>query len=210
MVQLAYADERLDTMSHESELTSLLKDKGVIRSKDAEAHGIPRQYLHRMVEQQKLERVGWGLYTLPDSLTSTHHSLAIVQARVPQSVVCLLSALQYHDITTQIPYEVWIAVEGTAWSPVLDYPAIHLNRFSGQAFQYGVEVHEIDGVAVRVYSVAKTVADCFKFRYKVGVDVALEALKQVIRERRVTIDQIWTAAKVCRVSNVMKPYLEVL
>ena len=123
---------------------------------------------------------------------------------------CWEAALQFHGLTTQIPHQVWVAIENKKWEPKLDYPPIELVRLSGSAFTFGVEVHKINRVPVRVYSAAKTVADCFKFRNKVGSDVALEALRETWKERKATMDALWDAAKVCRVANVMRPYMETL
>ena len=123
-------------------------------------------------------------------------------------MVCLLSALQFHNLTTQIPHRVWIAIENKNWKPEFDYPLLDVVRSSGRAFSFGVEQHEVNRVPVKVYSPAKTVADCFKFRNKIGLDVAMEALRETWRSRKATMDELWEAAKVCRVANVMRPYLE--
>ena len=139
-----------------------------------------------------------------------HHTLAEACVRVPHGVVCLLSALRYHDLTTQAPFEVWLAVETDKWRPVVDYPPLRIVRFSGAAFTEGVEEHLVEGVTVRVYGVAKTIADCFKYRNKIGLDVALEALRDVRDRRLATNDALWRYAQVCRVANVMLPYLEAL
>jgi predicted transcriptional regulator of viral defense system len=129
---------------------------------------------------------------------------------VPKGVVCLLSALRFHDLTTQSPFEVWLAIGEKARLPKLDNPPLRIVRFSQKTLIYGVQEHSIEGVAVRVYSPAKTVADCFRYRNKIGLDVALEALRECKRKRRATTDDIWKAAKACRVANVMRPYLESL
>ncbi len=197
-------------MGSREKILEIIEEMGVIRPKEVENLGIPRQYLHRMVEQGDLERIGWGLYTTSDRLSSSYLSLAIVQKRVPAGVICLLSALQFHEITTQLPFEVWVAIEGTSWAPMVDYPSVRYHRYSGEAFHFGIEVHTIDGVPVQIYSIAKTVADCFKFRYKIGKIVAIEALRQTLSEKRATIDELWIAARVCRVTKIMKPYLEAL
>jgi predicted transcriptional regulator of viral defense system len=125
-------------------------------------------------------------------------------------VVCLLTALRYHGLTTQSPAEVWLALPPKAWAPKIDYPKLRLVRFSGAALTRMVEEHTLEGTTVKVYSPAKTVADCFKYRNKAGVDVAIEALRDCFRGRRATMDELWAAAKVCRMSNVMRPYLESL
>ena len=154
-------------------------------------------------------RVGRGLYAAANFSPTEHHGLAVAAAQVPNAVVCLLSALQFHRLTTQAPYEVWLAVGGKARRPALtDFP-VRVMRFSWRALAEGVEVHQIEGVPVRVTSVARTVADCFKYRNKIGLDVALEALKEYRRSRR-TIDDLVRAARMVRVDNVMRPYLEAM
>jgi predicted transcriptional regulator of viral defense system len=154
--------------------------------------------------------VGRGLYALPDGQTSAFLSLAEVAKRVPHAVVCLVSALEFHRLTTQISPSVWIAIENKKWEPKFVYPQIEIVRITGLPFSFGVEKHEVDRIPVRIYSPAKTVADCFKFRSKVGLDVALEALRETWRNRKATMDELWEAAKVCRVANVMRPYLEAI
>jgi len=162
------------------------------------------------VSKGELIRVGRGRYVLPQAEHSENLGLALVAAAVPRSVVCLLSALRFHGIGTQAPHEVWIAVEQGAARPRLDYPPVRVTLMSGSAFIFGVERHQLDGVSVRIYSPAKTVADCFKFRNKTGLDVAIEALREVLRAKRCTRDELWAAGKVCRVTTVMRPYLEAL
>jgi predicted transcriptional regulator of viral defense system len=173
-------------------------------------HGIPREYLARLTRRGYVNRVGWGLYVPADADVTEHHSLAESGKKVPHGVVCLLSALRYHGLGTQNPFEVWIAIAEKARMPKLEHLAARFLRFSGTALTYGVEEHDIEGVRVRVYSPAKTVADCFKYRNKIGLDVALEALRDCWRQRKATMDELWEAAKVCRVANVMRPYLESL
>ncbi len=126
------------------------------------------------------------------------------------AVVCLISALQFHNLTTQIPHNVWIAIEGATWKPNFKYPPLQVMRFSGQAFNAGVREYVVNRVPVKIFSPAKTVADCFKFRNKIGLDVALEALREAWRTRQITMDELWQAAKMCRVANVMRPYLEAI
>jgi predicted transcriptional regulator of viral defense system len=191
-------------------IIELTKRMGIIRPRDVEKGGIPREYLLRMYRDGDLTRVARGLYALPDTLTSESISLAEVAKRVPNAVVCLISALQFHGLTTQIPHGVWIAIENKKWEPDFEYPPVQLVRLTGRAFSFGVEEHEVNRVPVRVYSPAKTVADCFKFRNKIGMDVAMEALRETWRSRKATMDQLWEAAKVSRVANVMRPYLETL
>ena len=191
-------------------LFDLAQNKGLIRPWDLAPLGIPRVSLTRAVRRGQLERVGRGLYGLPGRVVSAQGSLSEVSRKVPKGVVCLLSALRFHGLTTQAPFEVWLAVENKAVKPKLDYPPLRIVRFSGAAFTEGVEEHVVDGVTVRVTSVAKTVADCFKYRNKIGLDVALEALREAWHGKRMTSDDIWHYAKVCRVANVMRPYLESL
>jgi predicted transcriptional regulator of viral defense system len=191
-------------------LIDLVRSRGLIRPRDLAPQGIPRVSLTRAVRRGQLERVGRGLYGLPGRQVSAHGSLAEVARKVPKGVVCLLSALRFHGLTTQAPFEVWLAIENKAIAPKLDYPPLRIVRFSGAALTEGVEDHLVDDVTVRVTGVAKTVADCFKYRNKIGLDVALEALRDAWREKRMTSDDLWRYAKVCRVANVMRPYLDSL
>jgi predicted transcriptional regulator of viral defense system len=186
----------------------LVRAAGVLRPRELDAHGIPRQYLRILRDRGAAEQVGRGLYVPADAAWTEHHGLAEAAKRVPHGVVCLLSALRFHGLTTQAPFEVWMAVERSAWKPRPRDLPLRVVRFSGEAFSSFVEENEIEGVRVRVYSPAKTVADCFKYRNKIGVDVAIEALRDAWREGRVTMDELWEAAGVCRVRNVMRPYLE--
>ncbi len=197
-------------MDRNQKIIQLAKQLGIIRPRDVEDKGIPREYLMRLYRKGELVRTGRGLYALPDTLTSESTTLAEVAKRAPGAVICLLSALQFHNLTTQIPHRIWIAIEHKKWAPDFDYPHLELVRFSGDSFHYGIEKHEVHRVPVKVYSPSKTVADCFKFRNKIGLDVALEALREAWRARKVNMDELWKAAKVCRVSNVMRPYLEAI
>ena len=198
----------MDTAANK--LIDLVRNHGLIRPRDLAPLGIPRVSLTRAVRRGELERIGRGLYGLPGRPVSVHGSLAEVARRVPKGVVCLLSALRFHGLTTQAPFEVWLAIENKAIAPKLDYPPLRIVRFSGGALTEGVEEHVVDGVTVRVTGVAKTVADCFKYRNKIGLDVALEALREAWREKRMTSDDLWRYAKVCRVANVMRPYMDSL
>jgi len=183
---------------------------GVLRAKDIEACGVSREYLRRLVARGLIERVGRGLYSLPGGEVSANRSLAEASKRVPKGVVCLLSALRFHGMTTQSPFEVWMAIDVKARRPKGDGVALRIVRFSGNALSMGIQTHPVEGVQIRVYSPAKTVADCFKYRNKIGLDVALEALREGWRERRFSMDELWRFAKICRVANVMRPYLESL
>jgi predicted transcriptional regulator of viral defense system len=195
--------------SHAERLIERVRQAGILRPRDVRAEGIPRATFRRLEQRGILRRAGRGLYMLADAAAVTeHHTLAEACTRVPHGVVCLLSALRFHNLTTQAPFEVWLAVEPGKWRPVVDYPPLRIVRFSGLALTEGVEEHAIEGVTVRVYGVAKTIADCFKYRNKIGLDVALEALHDVRRRRLCTNDELWRYAQVCRVANVMLPYLE--
>lgn len=195
--------------THAERLIERVRQAGLLRPRDVRDEGIPSATFRRLEQQGVLRRAGRGLYMLADAAGVTeHHTLAEACVRVPHGVVCLLSALRYHDLTTQAPFEVWLAVETGKWRPVVDYPPLRIVRFSGAAFTEGIEEHLVEGVTVRVYGVAKTIADCFKYRNKIGLDVALEALRDVRDRRLATNDALWHYAQVCRVANVMLPYLE--
>lgn len=188
----------------------LAAERGLIRPRDLTERGLHTVALTRLVRQGLLLHVGRGLYTLPDRPISEHNALAEVARKHPQAIICLLSALRFHDLTTQSPFEVWLAIPNKARAPKMDYPPLRIVRFSGAALTHGVDNHVVDGVSVRVTSVARTVADCFKFRNKIGLDAALEALQEAWRAKRVSMDELWCYATLCRVANVMRPYMESL
>ncbi|MCK8603793.1 type IV toxin-antitoxin system AbiEi family antitoxin domain-containing protein [Desulfoferrobacter suflitae] len=188
----------------------LVRKAGIFRPKDLDPHGIPREYLMRLYRKGVVQRVGRGLYTLADADISEHYSLAEAGKRIPQGVICLLSALRFHGLTTQAPFQVWMAIDVKARKPKGDGLPLHIVRFSGDSLRSGIEEHLIQGVTIKVYNPAKTVADCFKYRNKIGLDVALEALRECWLERRCVMDDLWHYAKMCRVANVMRPYLESL
>ncbi|MDH0865942.1 type IV toxin-antitoxin system AbiEi family antitoxin domain-containing protein [Mitsuaria sp. GD03876] len=196
--------------SHEEAVLALARRRSLLRAREVVEEGIPSMVLSRMVRADKLERVSHGLYALPDRDHSEHVSLAEVCARVPNAVVCLMSALRFHEIGSQQPFEVWIALPSNAPTPRIAAPSIRITRMSEKAFAEGVVAHDIDGVNVPVFSVAKTIADCFKFRSKVGLDVGIEALKDGWMQKAFTADDLWHCALVDRVGNVMRPYMESL
>jgi len=187
-----------------------VRRKGIVRPRDLEALGIPREYLLRLHRQGKLSRTGRGIYTLPDAAVTERHSYAEVSKRVPEAILCLLSALAFHEFTTQGPASVWIALGKGARKPAILSPSLRVVRLTEPSLSEGVEEHTVEDVPVRVYSAAKTVADCFKFRNKIGLDVAIEALKDSLRQKKATINDIYRYAKICRVSNVIRPYMEAL
>jgi predicted transcriptional regulator of viral defense system len=192
------------------QVLDLARATGVLRPRDLEAQGIHREYLRRLEQQGLLIRSGRGIYTPLDASFTEHHSLVESTQRVPRSIVCLLSALRFHEITTQAPFEIWLAIHGKAHTPREKLIPLHIVYMSGKAFESGIETHQLESIPVPIYNLPKTVADCFKYRNKIGLDVALEALRETWRDRRCTMDELWHYAKICRVSNVMRPYLESL
>lgn len=191
-------------------ILNLADQRGLLRSRDLTELGLPTVALTRLVRLGLLVRVARGLYALPHRHVSEHGSLAEVARKHPQSIVCLLSALRVHNLTTQAPFQVWLAIPNKARAPKLDYPPLRIVRLSGAALIEGVEGRRIDGVNVRVTNIARTVVDCFKFRNKIGLDVALEALRESVRSKRVSLDELWGYAVLFRVANVMRPYMESL
>lgn len=186
----------------------LARQRGSITRREVAEFGIHTHSLTRLVREGQLERVGRGLYRLPDSPVTENHGLALVAAAAPKAVVCLLSALRFHGVGTQNPHEVWIALDRRSRVPSIEYPPIRVLRFGGASLTEGIEAHPIEGETVRVYGVAKTIVDTFKYRNKIGLDVALEALGEAWRARRVTMAEIDHYARLCRVGKVMRPYLE--
>lgn len=187
-----------------------LARRSIFSAAEAVAAGVHPQTLARLVDRGTVERVSHGRYRLPGAEITEHHGLVIAASAAPKSVVCLLSALRFHDVTTQNPSEVWLAIERRSRAPKLDYPPLRIFRFSGRAFTRGVESIAIEGRRVRIYSLAKTIADLFKYRHKVGPDVAVEALRESIRSGKVKPGEIDPFARICRVRGVMRPYLEAL
>jgi len=194
-------------MDRTERILEIAHEVGVLRPRDLAAAGIPSIYLSRLCAQGKLERLGRGLYALPGRSIGEHTSLAEVARRVPSGVVCLLSALRFHELTTQAPHQVWLALDRKSRKPSLDLP-VRIVRFSGEPLTAGWAVHAIERVPVKIYGPAKTVADCFRYRNKIGLDVAIEALKDCLQQRKATVDDLWRYAKICRVANVLRPYLE--
>ncbi len=198
----------LDTQTER--VLRIAKSKPMVTAAEMASAGIHSQVLSRLVRQGHLERVARGQYRLPNQPITEHHALGIAARAVPHGVICLLSALGFHEIGTQLPADVWMAIDRRARRPALGYPPLHIVRFSGDALREGIEVHTIEGQDVRIYSVAKTVVDCFKYRNKIGLDVALEALRESWQDGRLSMDELDRYARVCRVHNVMRPYLEML
>lgn len=185
-----------------------LQKGGLLRMSHALQAGIHRNTLRVMVERGELEKLSRGLYRLADAEPLSHPDLAIVAEKAPGGVICLISALAFHELTTQIPHEVYLAVARNTEPPRIDYPPVRSFRFSGAAFSEGIEPHELGPMTLRVYSREKTLADCFKFRNKIGLDTCLEALRSYRQQRGFNGDALLRYAAVCRVTNVMRPYIE--
>ncbi|MGQ0698817.1 MAG: type IV toxin-antitoxin system AbiEi family antitoxin domain-containing protein [Panacagrimonas sp.] len=194
----------------EKSALGLARRKVLLRARDLKAQGLPTVVLTRLVAAGKIERVARGLYSLPNRQLSEHRSLAEVALRVPRGVICLLSALRVHEIGTQAPFEVWLAVPNNVVAPRFDQPALRIVRMSESTLTEGIERVIVDSITVPVFCAAKTVADCFKYRNKIGLDVALEALHEGWRKKRFTMDELIRYATINRVANVMRPYLESL
>jgi predicted transcriptional regulator of viral defense system len=191
-------------------LIRLAHHRPALTAKEVISAGIHSHQLSRLVAEGRLERIARGLYRLPGRPVTEKHGLVVVGQAVPSGVVCLLSALSFHGIGTQLPHEVWVAIDRRARRPKLEWPRLRVVRFGGKALTEGVESHRVEGQAVRVFGIAKTIADCFKYRNKIGLDVALESLREAWRGKRVTMQEIDRFARICRVERVMSPYLEAL
>lgn len=200
----------MNRLPNNHRVLELLETKSLLRASDLNAIGVPRVVLSRMTKAGQLERVGRGLYRRSEATVSEHESLSAIATRVPQAVFCLLTALQFHELTTQLPRQVWITMPRGSHLPKIGYPPLRMIQASGEAYTAGIEVVVRDQVPLRIYSVAKTVADCFKHRNRIGIDVALEALRDARAQKTATTDELWRYAKICRVANVMRPYLEAI
>lgn len=190
---------------------ALIQRRGAVRSRELVDAGIARAQLSRLVAAGDLIRLARGVYTAPGvDLTATEEGVLVVAERIPEARLCLLTALRMHGLTTQAPFEVWIAIGNKDRPPRLDWPPLRVVRFSGEALIAGLETRSMGGKQVRITNAAKTITDCFKFRNLVGLDVAIEALREALRARAVTVDELWKYAQICRVTKLMRPYLEAL
>lgn len=197
--------------SHHTDLIlTLARSNGLLRTRDVDRAGAPRAALARLAHDGHLVKLGRGLYALPGRAGSEHESLAEVVAKTSTGVICLISALRFHELTTQQSSDIWLAVPHKAHAPRMDYPPLRIVRMSGAAMTQGIEESKVEGTTVRIFCIAKTVADCFKFRNKIGLDVALEALREAWQGKRVSMEELWRYAQICRVANVMRPYIESL
>ncbi|MCY2924181.1 MAG: type IV toxin-antitoxin system AbiEi family antitoxin domain-containing protein [Planctomycetota bacterium] len=181
---------------------------GILRTREAMAAGIHPRTLYGMRETGTIEAVARGVFRLADLPPLSEPDLVAAAIRVPRGVVCLISALAFHEMTTQVPHEIHLALPRTARNPEMAYPPLRIYRFAGVAFEAGIETHKVDAVALRVYSPEKTLADCFKYRNKIGLDVAVEALRFYRRRPKASIKQVLHYAAICRVERVIRPYLE--
>lgn len=188
----------------------LARQQGSIRARDLARRGLPSVYLGRLVRKGRLVRRARGVYAPADQEISSTHDWELACLRMPKGILCLLTALVYHRIGTQNPAEVWMAIDVKAWRPKLDYPRMRIVRFSGPALSNGIMTVKVGRATLRVYGPAKTVADCFKYRHKIGLDVAVEALRDGWRAKKFSLEELVEAARICRVCNVMQPYIEML
>ncbi len=197
--------------SNKETILNLTRQKGILRARDLDEQKLSRVVLSRLVSDGHLLQLSRGLYSLPDRVVTERATLAEVAIKYPNSVFCLLTALQIHELTTQSPHQVWLAVDPKARAPQMSYPPLKVARFSREALEAGAETMKIDGVvSVLVTCIEKTIVDCFKYRNKIGIDIAIEALQEAWRSKRMSMDKTWEFAKICRVTNVMRPYLESL
>lgn len=193
-----------------SKAYSLLQDGHLVRLRDLMKAGVSPETMARLVREGVAVRPARGLYQLADAAPDARSAIAKASALVPKGVVCLTSALQFHELTLQMPSAVWMAIDRTGWKPKVDYPPVRFVRFSGSTLTEGVRRHRIEGIDVPVFEPAKTIVDCFRYRNKIGLDIALEGLREGLRTRKVTPDQLWKFAQTGRVWSVMRPYVEAM
>lgn len=200
----------MENKTKTEQVVEIIEKLGVVRPRDLTQYNIPSVYLRRLYERGVLEQPAAGLYRLSEAEPSQYHTLAIVSKRVPGGVICLLSALRFHDLTTQSPPDIWMAIESHAKRPVMRDLPVRFLRYPLQSLESGCEIHVIEGVTVKITNPAKTVADCFKYRKKIGNDVAVEALRECLQRRLCSPSEIGRYAKLNRVLTIMRPYLEAL
>lgn len=198
----------MERSSHAQRVLAVLHKQGFLATSDLDTIGAPRVVLTRVSTSGPLERFGRGLYHLSGNPMSEHEDLATIAVEVPKAVFCLLTALHFHELTTRLPRRVWIAMPRGSHTPRIEHPRIKMVQMAGDACATGLDEHERDGMRLRIYSAAKTVADCFKHRNQIGLGVAIEALTAAWKTRKASADDLWRHAKVCQVANVMRPYLE--
>ena len=189
---------------------NLFHQKALVRMRDLRDAGVGSETVARLVREGAVTRVARGLYQLAEAVPDARRSFAEASALVPKGVICLISALQFHELTLQMPSVVWIAIDRTGWKPKVEYPPIRFVRFSSRALREGVKRHLIEGIEVPIFEPAKTIVDCFRYRNKIGLDIALEGLREGLRTKRATPDQLWEFARTARVWSVMRPYVEAM
>lgn len=196
-------------LRQQDKIVNLIRHDGILRYRDLTVHNVHPEILSRLVRTGEVIRIGRGLYTLPDmELPSGFQTYAEATKKIPHGVICLLSALAFHEMTTQAPFEVWVAIGEKSRLPKVEHIQIRFVRFSSELLDKGVQKHMIRNIPVKITNPARTVADCFKYRNKIGLDVAIEALKDGLRNRRFTVDELWQFAELCRVARVIRPYIE--
>lgn len=196
--------------SKRQQVINFVEERSVVRPRDLKEHGLPKDYLYMLAKEGVIEQVGRGLYQWPGRDLGRHQSLLEVGKLIPKAVVVLLSALNFHNLTTQNPHQVWLAIDRKSWRPEISYPPVRFVTMSEDALYAGIEKHLISGVSIKVSNPAKTIADCFKYRNKVGLDVALEALREGWAARKFTMNDLARYAEICRVKKIMQPYIEAL
>ena len=193
-----------------NQIIDFVRHRGLISPSDVESEGLNPRLLGRLVEHGTLQRITRGVYAMSDHTATRHHDLAVVAKLVPDGVFCLLTSLRFHQLTTQDPHRLWLAIPSRGWKPEPVDFRLRIVRMSEQTLGWGVENHRVEGVAVRIFNPAKTIADCFRFRRIVGLDVAIEALRQYRQENRGSLDDVWRASEVTGVCNVIRPYIEMV
>jgi predicted transcriptional regulator of viral defense system len=189
---------------------NLFHQRGLVRMRDLRDAGVGSETVARLVREGAVTRVARGLYQLAEVVPDARRSFAEASALVPKGVICLISALQFHELTLQMPSVVWIAIDRTGWKPKVEYPPMRFVRFSSRALREGMKRHLIEGIEVPIFEPAKTIVDCFRYRNKIGLDIALEGLREGLRTKRATPDQLWEFARTARVWSVIRPYVEAM
>jgi predicted transcriptional regulator of viral defense system len=189
---------------------NLFHQRGLVRMRDLRDAGVGSETVARLVREGAVTRVARGLYQLAEVVPDARRSFAEASALVPKGVICLISALQFHELTLQMPSVVWIAIDRTGWKPKVEYPPMRFVRFSSRALREGMKRHLIEGIEVPIFEPARTIVDCFRYRNKIGLDIALEGLREGLRTKRATPDQLWEFARTARVWSVIRPYVEAM
>jgi len=197
-------------MTKMEQVIELVRKRKIVRPRDLKSQGLPIDYLYVLASRGIIEKISRGLYQWPEAELSQHQAFAEACKLAPRATVTLLSALTFHGVTTQNPFEVWLAIDHKGWRPRINYPPVRYVMMSGQSLVEGIETHSIDGVQVNIFCLAKTIADCFKFRNKIGLDVALEALTEGWKQQKFTMNSLMKYAEICKVKRIMLPYVESL